>query len=237
MRAHFLQHVSFEGLGAINSWLERVGAIVTCTKFFEAMSLPDPRAIDLLVVVGGPMSVNDETMYPWLVDEKAYLRKVIERGTPVLGVCLGAQLIANAMGARVYPNGEKEIGWFPIHSLPAISQASFRFPRTHMVFHWHGQTFDLPAGAVLLARSAACEHQAFQLGERTIGIQFHLETTSESVRELVAHCPEDLTPARYVQSQEEILGAKKHVVDSVHALLGEVLDYLVRDARAPQTTQ
>src|SRR3990172_6278221 len=176
MRAHFFQHVPFEGLGSIAPWLEARGASVTGTRFFEEWTLPMANDVDLLIVMGGPMSVNDESIHPWLKDEKRFIKEAIARGKPVFGVCLGAQLIANAMGARVYANAEKEIGWFPIHRVdkPRAGDA-FQFPKDSLVFHWHGETFDLPPGAVPLARSEGGENQAFQLGHKVIGLQVHLE--------------------------------------------------------------
>ena len=115
MKAHYLQHVPFEGLGSIETWLQSIRAAVSVTKFFEDPTLPDPDNLDLLVVMGGPMSVNDEQKFPWLAAEKEFIRKAIEKDKAVIGICLGAQLIAGAMGAAVYPNKEKEIGWFPCH--------------------------------------------------------------------------------------------------------------------------
>jgi GMP synthase-like glutamine amidotransferase len=104
MRAHYLQHVPFEGLGSIESWLKAAGYAITQTRWYEPADLPAPEELDLLVVMGGPMSVNDEAAYPWLVEEKRFIRRVIEAGRSVLGVCPGAQLIASSLGARVYPN-------------------------------------------------------------------------------------------------------------------------------------
>ena len=118
MHAHVFQHVPFEGLGSIGPWLEARRAVVTVTRFFEDAVLPEAEGLDLLIVMGGPMSVNDEKLYPWLIAEKRFIAQAILRGKAVLGVCLGAQLIAAALGARIYPNGEKEIGWFPVYSLP-----------------------------------------------------------------------------------------------------------------------
>ncbi|MGH8655750.1 MAG: type 1 glutamine amidotransferase [Gammaproteobacteria bacterium] len=144
MRAHYLQHVPFEGLGSIDPWLRSSGAEVTGTKFFENSMLPNVNDIDLLVVMGGPMSVNDEADLPWLVTEKQLIRAAIEKERAVVGICLGAQLIANAMGAPVYPNKEKEIGWFPVSRAPAHDpRGLFSFPAELLVFHWHGETFDL----------------------------------------------------------------------------------------------
>ena len=228
MRAHYFQHVPFEGLGSIEPWLGSKGYDLTGTRFFEAADLPDRKEIDLLVIMGGPMSVNDEGRFPWLSLEKNFVREMIESGKPVLGICLGAQLIANAMGAQVTANQEKEIGWFPIHAVTPVDDSVFRFPPSVTAFHWHGETFDLPAGAIRLARSEGCGNQAFQLGKRVIGLQFHLETTPTLARELVAHCREEIVPSRYVQTAEEILSVSPSRYQSVNDLMGGILSYLVR---------
>jgi GMP synthase-like glutamine amidotransferase len=189
--------------------------------------LPSVEDIDLLVILGGPMSVNDEADLTWLVAEKRFIRQAIEKEKAVVGICLGAQLIASATGARVYPNKEKEIGWFPVSSaLSGGARRLFAFPPQSLVFHWHGETFDLPSGAVRLARSIACENQAFQLGRRVIGLQFHLETTPESARDIVRNCRADLAPSRYVQSEAEILRVDPSTYGTINALMGEVLHFV-----------
>jgi GMP synthase-like glutamine amidotransferase len=127
MRAHILQHVPFEGLGSIESWLKKSGFKITSTRFYESAKLPDLKTIDLLVVMGGPMSVNDEDRFPWLVAEKQFIWDAIAKSKPVLGICLGAQLIASALGAGVYPNKVKEIGWFPIHGIESSANPFLRF--------------------------------------------------------------------------------------------------------------
>src|SRR5690554_3748130 len=177
MRAHYFQHVPFEGLGSIEEWLQAKQFHLTATRFYENTALPELQAVDFLIVMGGPMSVNDEVQHPWLTAEKQFIQQMILAGKPVLGICLGAQLIASAMGARVYPNPEKEIGWWPIYSVANGNNDVFRFPPVTSVFHWHGETFDLPDGAIRLAESAGCGNQAFQLGHTVVGMQFHLETT------------------------------------------------------------
>ena len=228
MRAHYFQHVPFEGLGSIESWLDSNGYELTNTRFFESADLPDPEAIDLLVVLGGPMSVNDEDKFPWLALEKQFVREIIESEKPVLGICLGAQIIANAMGAKVFPNLVKEIGWFPIHAVASSVDSVFHFPSSKIVFHWHGETFDLPPGAIRIAQSEGCENQAFQLGERVIGLQFHLETTPKSVREIVSNCRGEIVPSRYVQTEEEILSAPPSRYKSINYLMSSILSFIQR---------
>lgn len=229
MRAHFLQHVPFEGLGSIESWLAATGCEITNTRFFESAALPNLKKIDLLVVMGGPMSVNDESGFPWLVSEKKFILEAINSGTPVLGICLGAQLIASALGARIYRNHVKEIGWFPIYGMLSNDTSFFSFPPLMKVFHWHGETFDLPSGASRLAKSDGCENQAFQFGKSVIGLQFHLETTPEAAREIVSHCCDELVPSRYIQTEKEILSAELEIYKSINQMMGSILSFLLRN--------
>ncbi len=228
MRAHYLQHVPFEGLGSIEPWLTAAGYQVTHTAFFESQVLPSLADIDLLIVLGGPMSVNDEQLYPWLAAEKQFIGEAIQRGKSVLGICLGAQLIAAAAGARVYPNGQKEIGWFPVQFLEHGPMSAPGSAAPELVFHWHGETFDLPPGALLLAQSEACTNQAFQLGSSVIGLQFHLETTPQAAKDIVANCRDELVPARFVQSEAEILAAAPERYAAVNRLMKNILGYLHR---------
>jgi GMP synthase-like glutamine amidotransferase len=144
----------------------------------------------------------------------------------VLGICLGAQLIASAMGSLVYKNRQKEIGWFPVEGIAGPGNGCFAFPPATKVFHWHGETFDLPPGGQLLARSAACPNQAFQLGKSVIGLQFHLETTQTSAKELVAHCREELVAGEYIESETSILSASSEQYRAINNLMANVLEYL-----------
>jgi GMP synthase-like glutamine amidotransferase len=226
MRAHCLQHVPFEGPGHIETWLDTAGYILTYSKLFESVRFPRPESIDLLIVMGGPMSIHDEAEHAWLAPEKSFIAQVIAAGRPVLGICLGAQLIACSQGARVYPNEHKEIGWFPVVGTPSAEGPVFRFPPSLEVFHWHGETFELPPGAVRLAESQACRNQAFQLGPNVIGLQFHLETTPHSARQIVSNCRHELVAAPFIQTEEAILSAPPEAYQSIHRVMDDLLRFL-----------
>lgn len=235
MRAHIFQHVSFEGPGSIDLWLHTRQAHVTTTRFYEQDVLPALHDVDLFIIMGGPMSVNDEVALPWLLDEKRFIAEAIAAGKAVLGICLGAQLIASALGARVYPALQKEIGWFDIVARPQSvggnEKELFRLPETTRVFHWHGETFTLPDGAIRLAGSAACALQAFQYGSRVVGLQCHLETTPADAEALLTHCREELATAQggvYVQTPEEIRAEPVETYRHMSALLTSLLDFITR---------
>jgi GMP synthase-like glutamine amidotransferase len=225
VNVHVVQHAPFEGLGSIGTWLDERRARIGWTRLYARDPLPVPDGIDLLIVLGGPMSVNDEARLPWLVAEKQALRDCIARGVPVLGVCLGAQLIASALGARVVRAPQPEIGWFPVEAVPT-PEGTLRLPERCSVFHWHGETFDLPAGALRLARSAVCENQAFQVERHVIALQFHLEMTRGGARAMVENCGAELVPGPYVQSERELRAVPVAGYAETNALMGDVLEYL-----------
>lgn len=225
-QVHVLQHVPFEGLGSIAASLAAQRAEVGLTRLFAGDPMPRAERIGALIALGGPMSVNDEDALPWLRPEKQLVRDAVGRGIPVLGVCLGAQLIASALGAPVYRGAASEIGWFPVHGV-ADAAPSLQLPREILAFHWHGETFDLPAGAVRLASSAACENQAFQVGRNAIALQFHLETTPAGVNALVEHCRDELVPGPYVQSERDLLAAPAERYAAINRLMQDLLAYLL----------
>ncbi len=207
MRVHYLQHVPFEGLGCIRSWLDVRSASLASTELFRSGTLPEVSDFDWLIVMGGPMSANDEASYPWLVEEKQLIQASVQDSKVVLGICLGAQLIAASQGSAVYPNGEKEIGWFRVEPVVEAEGSAFSaiFREPFEAFHWHGETFDLPPGAVRLAQSRVCRNQAFAIGERVLGLQFHPEMTPPGASMLVENCRNELAPGRWIQSAETIL--------------------------------
>lgn len=231
MRVHYVQHVPFEGLGSIEVWLQKEGCEISVSKLYESTYLPDGSDFDMLIIMGGPMSVNDEEQYPWLRIEKQLIKTAIEENKAVLGICLGAQLIVNCLGESVHPNRRKEIGWFPVQGIDHESSA-YRFPQTLDVFHWHGETFDLPQNAIHLARSEACENQAFQIGSSVIGLQFHLETTEETAQAIITNCRQELLPSVYVQPEEVILDHSPEKYKSINKEMAKVLRYLQKQVRA-----
>jgi len=207
MKVHYIQHVPFENLGSMAESFATMGHTISVTRVYEKTDFPRLADFDWLVIMGGPMGVHDEDDYPWLKPEKLFIQTAIDHGKIILGVCLGAQLIAHVLGADVYQNSHREIGWFDIHPCAQAADTIFSsiLARDLRVFHWHADTFDIPDGAVPLAQSAACRNQGFVKDDRIAGFQFHLETTRESARRLIENCKDELDGSCYVQSEEQIL--------------------------------
>lgn len=227
LKIHYFQHVPFEGLGSIAAWAKAAGHQTSVTRFYAGEHPPSFDLIDWLIIMGGPMNIAEEERYPWLETEKGYLRAAIDTGKVVMGICLGAQLIADVLGAPIYANPEKEIGWYPVSQTAEAkkSPVASRLPNHEKVFHWHGDTFDIPAGATHLLRSQACENQAFMVGDRILGLQFHLETTLESAAALVKNCAADLRSGPFVQDAETILMKKKRF-HRINKSMESILEYL-----------
>jgi GMP synthase-like glutamine amidotransferase len=177
--------------------------------------------------MGGPMSVHDESVYPWLSDEKKLIERAIRARKRVLGVCLGAQLLADVLGARVYRNPHKEIGWFPLQLTQLATSSSLvaDFPESFTAFHWHGETFEIPAGARHLARNETCENQAFEFDGTALAFQFHLEVTPSAVRALVQNCRADIGSGQYQQPPDQILACQEEF-GIIRRLLYRMLDRL-----------
>lgn len=223
----YLQHVPFENLGSIAEWAEAKGYATRAARLYTGEPLPDPEGVDALVVLGGPMDVGDEWDHPWLRAEKRFLARVVERHVPVLGICLGARLLAEVLGARVYRGLQPEIGWWPVEFTEEGGRSRlFRgAPPTLEAFHWHADTFDLPGGAVRIARSEAFMNQGFVLDGRIAALQFHLETTPSGAEALLHHGAADLVEGPYVQSAAEML-ANEERFRAIHALVDRLLDAL-----------
>jgi len=229
LRIQYLQHVRFEKPAEIAAWARRQGHTVTGCRLDRGQPLPSLADFDWMVIMGGPMSVHDEGLYPWLAEEKKLIEGAIRARKRVLGVCLGAQLLADVLGARVYRNRHKEIGWFPVHLTPQVASATLfaDFPESFPAFHWHGETFDIPSGARHLGRSEACENQAFEYRGTALGLQFHLEVTPSAIQALIKHCRADIGSGRYQQSPDQILARRKEF-GMIRRLLHRMLDRLAR---------
>ncbi|SHE60592.1 GMP synthase-Glutamine amidotransferase [Fodinibius roseus] len=228
MKIHYLQHVSFEGPGYIETWAKQRGHELTGTHLFNSETLPAPGDIQALVIMGGPMGVYDEQDYPWLKKEKTFIKECINRKKKVLGVCLGAQLIADALGAEVVTLFEKEIGWFPIQWTPsARNHPALDFlPPQQIVVHWHGDMFYRPDGAINLGCSEGCENQGFMLGDYVLGLQFHLEMTQEGLSELIENCRNEINNGQFVQNAEQMLN--EGYFEQNHDTMGQLLDRFIQ---------
>lgn len=200
-------HVSYEGLGCIETWIRKNNHSVSYSKLYEGSKLPELEDFDWLIVMGGPMGVYDESNFPWLKAEKKLIRQAIDSDKTVIGICLGSQLIAEVLGTKVFSNNQKEIGWFDIQQVfenrnhPILKSFIPKFP----VFHWHGDTFDLPTGSIRLFESEVCTNQAFIYQENVLGLQFHFEVTAETMKEMLENGKEELVKNETIQSAEEIL--------------------------------
>jgi GMP synthase-like glutamine amidotransferase len=204
MRMAVLQHVEFEGPAAIADWAAGRGFPLRVFHLYRDTTLPPLSDFDMLTVMGGPMSANDEARLGWLGAEIALVREAIAADKTVLGICLGAQIIAKALGARVYPGSAKEIGWFPVQRTGS-HPLFYGLPDSFTPFHWHGETFDLPHEAQLLAKSEITETQAFAVGRRVLGLQFHIEATKESVRALLKGAAHEIGHGVFEQQPGTIL--------------------------------
>lgn len=215
MRLHYLQHVPFEDLANIGVWAKDYDHEVSGTQLFKGRDLPDPSDFDLLVILGGPMNIYEEDKYPWLADEKRLIARSLAANKVVLGLCLGAQLTADVLGGKVARNQYKEIGWHKILLTPEApwSRAFRGFPDNFTAFEWHGDTFELPPGAVRLGVSKACANQAFELGQ-AIGLQFHLEYSAESIQNLIDNCGDELVDGRFIQKPEEMLPQEWNLLEN-----------------------
>ena len=196
-----LQHIACEPPGVYEDVLNERGATIQRVELDEGEPLPDWRAFDAIIAMGGPMGALDEVDHPWLADEKRLIGDAVRSGLPFWGVCLGVQLLAASLGARVYPGSAPEVGLLPVLLTDeALADPVFAgMPRELLSLQWHGDTFDLPDGAALLAGSPAYPNQAFRFGSAAYGVQFHLEVSPALAREWAD------VPA-YAESLERVLG-------------------------------
>lgn len=219
------KHFAFDDESAIADWAKMRGHELRVIAPAEIAAFPAPETFEMLVILGGPMSVYEEASYPWLAAEKSFLSDSIASGKTVLGICLGAQMLSEALGGIVFRNACKEIGWHEVlrtdHKHPCFDG----MPKTFNSYQWHGDAFTLPTGAVRLAYSEACGNQAFAYGDRVLGLQFHLETTPACIGTMLDVWADELTESAYVQSAAAITGELERSATS-HEMLADILDRL-----------
>jgi GMP synthase-like glutamine amidotransferase len=220
-------YVPYEGPGIISHWIEKNNHNLHFTRQYLSESLPDADQVDLLVIMGGPMNVFDFHIHPWMQEEVEWVTAFIGSGKPVLGICLGAQILAVSLGSDVTPGEYREIGWHNLQFLPSLGDYRIcpALPSTRKVFHWHGDTFSIPEGAVRIAESQAFPNQGFIYNHSVIALQFHLEVTPASVKDLVENCREELVAGPHIQSEKEILEEDRFFHDN-QKLMFRFLDYL-----------
>ncbi len=230
LRLHSVRHVPFEREAEIAAWALARGHSLTHTDLWKGEALPELSSFDWLLVLGGPMGVYDEDQHPWLAGEKRFLRASVDAGKLVLGVCLGAQLLSVALGGVVTKNPQREIGWFEVAATPQAAQSRLfaGLPQAFEAFHWHGDTFSIPEGALWTAQSEGCAHQAFTAcQDRVLGLQFHLETSAASMAELAANCAEEIVldpqAQPYIQPLSVLLERPERLT-ALRGLLDRILD-------------
>lgn len=221
VRVHYITHIAYEGLGVIQDWAHKKQYTLSGTRSDQGEALPDPDSFDLLVILGGPQSVCDISIYPYLQEEVRLIQAANKKNKHILGICLGGQLISAAFGGIPQRSPEKEIGYFPVE-LTTDGKADRIFqhlPESFPSIHWHSDMMGLPKESKLLAKSAGCPHQAIQFNERVYGLQFHLELTQERLKKLINKCPDDFEKSRYVQTPQEMLtadfAASEHLMKTI----------------------
>jgi GMP synthase-like glutamine amidotransferase len=228
MRVHVIQHVTFEGPAAITRWADDRGHQLT-TGLAPFEEYPPVEETDLLVIMGGPMAADDETSNPWLLAEKHFIATVISSGRPVLGICLGSQILAEVLGGRVKRNDQPEIGWFDVErTIHGAEEPLFSgWEEPVCVGQWHSDTFELPLGIEPVLSSAACRNQAFVFDGRVVGLQFHLEWTKASLEQLISECSDEFSAWNpMIQTPEKILRGAHFEIPGSHAKLCFLLDGL-----------
>jgi GMP synthase-like glutamine amidotransferase len=234
MRALCITHVAFEGPARIGDWARNRGHSLKVVRADLPETSLSLQSHDSLVVMGGPMSANDD--HDWLSSELKLIESALQQRIPVLGVCLGAQLLARALGARVFAASHKEIGWWPVHANPDPGSGEPLLPSTFVPFHWHGETFELPNGAQRLASSPVCENQAFVFGKLALGLQFHVEASNDSVGDIVREGADDLTGGPWVQTAAAMLADCSTRCAAIEATCYSLLDSFFEGAGLARTS-
>ena len=237
LKVHYFQHIAGEGFGSCYTYLKQQGAVISATEFFalpldqalEIEALPSIEDVDLLIIMGGTMSVNDEVNFPWLKIEKRWLRRYLAAGKPAIGLCLGGQLIANALGAAVSRNEQQELGWATVRKIQHVPTECFELPEQFNVMQWHSETFDIPKGAIRLAENNVCHNQAYQIGKNILGFQFHPEITQQALKIFMAHEEEkNIFHRQNQQSLSDLEQSNKTAFMAGHQLLNRAIEYVLQ---------
>ena len=229
MHLHYFQHNHFEDLGLIGDWAKSNNFTVSVTRFDLKPELPLLTDFDWLVIMGGAMGVNDSDQYPWITEEIEFIKYAIHSGKIVIGICLGSQMIATALGAQVYRNTEPEIGFWPI-SFSKVAQEDivFRHYSAQLdVMHFHFDTFTLPEGAILIAKSKATPVQAFNYGKNVFAFQFHSELTESNLPVFIKELETEIIPSPLVQNPHEML-QKLSYCSLNNQIFSKVLDEIMQ---------
>jgi GMP synthase-like glutamine amidotransferase len=236
MRIHCLQHTTYDGPAFLPAWAAGRGHGLTSVLVPAGGRLPAPRDFDALIVMGGPMSLSQEASHPWIATERTLVERTMVAGKPVLGICLGAQLMAQVLGAPVAPGPHPEIGWFPVQMTREARKSWLdgALPDTFLSFFWHEETFGIPDGTVHVARSAAYDNQGFLFGPH-LALQFHLEVTPQWAEKLVARDAEQLVDHPYIQSAADILSGAAERAGQNNALMAVLLDRWIAGAHRGDT--
>ena len=225
MRIHFIIHAGFEKAAHIATWAAENAFAVRYTHLHKGETCPDIDDFDMLICMGGPQSPSEIERYPYLMDEIRLIREAIIQGKIVLGVCLGAQLIAESYGIMTEKSPNKEVGFFPVDFSDDRKQdpVFFDFPASLTVGHWHNDMPGCPDSAVILARSEGCPRQVIRFSPKVYGLQCHFELDSVTLRALIRHCPDDLLTGKYIQTAEEMLAVE---LEPIQQYLSTVLTRL-----------